>query len=108
MSLKNVQTAFRSPWYTAKSLRYPLSAELTCSTMAAWHVQASVTAQPKAKTQVHVLEVAEVLLVEATDLVEGLPPVQRGGRTGREHLGVCAGPVGTGMPWPFRHARPDT
>ena len=55
------------------------------------HVEAAVAAQPQAEAEIDVLEIAEVLLVEAADLVERGAPVQRGGGAGGEDLASAAG-----------------
>jgi len=47
-------------------------------------VQAAVAPQPHPEREVHVLEVAEEALVETSGVDERVPPIERGGRAGRE------------------------
>jgi hypothetical protein len=52
-----------------------------------------VAAQPQAKSQVDVLEVAEEPLVEPADFLERRAAVQRGRRARRENVGLSRGPL---------------
>ena len=62
------------------------------------HVEAPEAMQPQAKTQIDVLEIAEVILVEAADLVECVTPIQGGRGTWRKDLAGNTGPLRSAHP----------
>ena len=62
------------------------------------HVEAPVAAQPKAKAEIDVLEIAEILLVEAADLIERVTTIQGGSRTRRKDLDVNSRPLRAAHP----------